>query len=217
MACSVGCTRPCLGIGSARQRPRLRGPGGLINWEAKALLAVGLGPGATESTTSADCEYGLRGLQHHGPKASRVFPWGGPCPHDLLLRRLWCCTLRLCLRSLDSNQLAGVQLLALRAHEPSTLTPRLPSTHPHAPVEPEAEPPLPPLHRPWAMIEMYRPGPLASCRVGPLYGGCEHAARHASIARPHLSLACACSANPPREGTTSLSASSRHGPDGQKE
>lgn len=47
-----------------------------------------------------------------------------------------------------------------------------------------------------------------------LTGSMPHPSQHAC---PLLSLACACSANPPTEGTTSLSASSRHGPDGQKE
>lgn len=60
------------------------------------------------STTSVDCECGLRGLQHHDPKASRVFPWGGPCPHDLLLRRLWCCTCAFaCAHSIPMSWLAS--------------------------------------------------------------------------------------------------------------
>lgn len=59
--------------------------------------------------------------------------------------------LRLCRRSLHSNELAGLQVLAPRAHEPSTLTPRSPSRSSRA----RGRAPLPALHPPRAMIKMY--------------------------------------------------------------
>lgn len=82
--------------------------------------------------------------------------------------------LHLRLHSLHSNELAGLELLAPRAHDPRpSLHAHAPhAPHAHAPVEPEPEAPLPPPnpHPHTLEQDVQRPGPLASCRVGQCLG-----------------------------------------------